>query len=143
MNFFHVHSNDHGVSMVVGAGSFKQAAQIVADHIAGGDPPGEGDLCCVEKLCSPEGGGKGVYAAMAGDEKWFQIKPHNVTKPDRADKRKIEYFKNAGSRCPFCGSKEIDADSPECDGEITEIVTCGDCDRTWTDIYRLVEVILG
>ena len=143
MDFFHVHSHDHGISMMVGAKSYKQAAQIVADFIANGDPPGEGDLCCVEKLCAPEGHGVGHYTAMVGQEKWFSIRRHgNVFAITGTDRRKIKYFKDGGHHCPYCNSKEIDAESPECDGEISEVVICGDCGRTWTDIYRLQEVIL-
>ena len=56
MDMYHIHTHDHGISMVVGAKSYRHAARIVAEVIAESDPPGEGGVCCVDKLCGPDGG---------------------------------------------------------------------------------------
>jgi len=76
--FHHVHTLDHCISMMVGASSYRHAAQIVAEVIAENDPPGTGGVCCVEKLCAPENGGTGYYGAMAGRDQWFDIRPNQV-----------------------------------------------------------------
>jgi hypothetical protein len=71
-------NDDERVSMVVGANSYRHAALIVAEVIAENDPPGTGFVGCVEKLCSPQGGGTGYYAAMAGDFRRYDIRPNKI-----------------------------------------------------------------
>lgn len=40
------------------------------------------------------------------------------------------------SRCPFCGSAELEREDRECDGkEYWEAYTCRDCEREFTEVY--------
>jgi hypothetical protein len=42
------------------------------------------------------------------------------------------------SHCPFCGSENLEATTPDLDGlEATSIVTCSDCEAEWRETYRL------
>ena len=77
-DLYQVHSKDHGICMVVGAVSYLQAARIVSEVIAEGTPPVTGGVCCVEKLCGPQQGGKGYYAAMAAQDRYYVIQHHKV-----------------------------------------------------------------
>jgi hypothetical protein len=65
--------------MLVGAHSYRQAALIVADIIAEHDPPGTGFVAYIDKLCAPEGGGTGYYAARAGEFRRYDIRTNKVT----------------------------------------------------------------
>lgn len=41
--------------------------------------------------------------------------------------------------CPYCESSNIEGDFVEIDGLMAvQTVRCRHCDRTWTDVYRLV-----
>jgi hypothetical protein len=80
-DLYFVHNEDNDderVSMVVGANSYRHAALIVAEVIAENDPPGTEFVGCVEKLCSPQRGGTGYYAAMAGDFRRYDIRPNKI-----------------------------------------------------------------
>ena len=77
-DLYFVHDAKHFVSMVVGANSFRHAALIVAEVIAENDPPGTGFVACIDKLCAPQGGGTGYYAAMAGDFRRYDIRPNKI-----------------------------------------------------------------
>ena len=71
-------NDDERVSMVVGANSYRHAALIVSEVIAGNDPPGTGFVACIDKLCVPQGSGTGYYAAMAGDFRRYDIRPNKI-----------------------------------------------------------------
>jgi transcription elongation factor Elf1 len=52
-----------------------------------------------------------------------------------------KYLKAKGMRCPFCNSKNLDADKLDADGpEATANVICNDCSEEWVDIYTLTGV---
>jgi len=56
---------------------------------------------------------------------------------------KREYLANHGTRCPFCKSKEIEADQGEWgEGYASQPVRClnPDCEETWNDVYTLTDV---
>jgi hypothetical protein len=57
------------------------------------------------------------------------------------EEQKQQYLKN-DSRCPFCGSKNIDAYGDwHTDTSIAwRAVSCEDCDQTWYDQYTLTGV---
>ena len=141
--FYHVHTFDHSISMMVGANSYRHAAQIVADFIAGGDPPGDGGLCWVTKLCAPDGGGTGHYTAMVEQDEWFNIRPNRVSKTTAQDRRVINYLEHEGNRCPFCGDSDIEAGGTTSYDHNAVEVSCHHCDKTWEDIYTLTNVDLG
>jgi len=45
------------------------------------------------------------------------------------------------SRCPYCSSTLIEAEPIDAEGDTAwSGVTCRKCGKTWTDIYRLVDV---
>jgi hypothetical protein len=48
-----------------------------------------------------------------------------------------------GTTCPHCGSFHLTGDSFDQEGdEVSQIVSCADCGRHWTDVYRLHSVVL-
>jgi hypothetical protein len=55
---------------------------------------------------------------------------------------KKKYLKAGGALCPFCGSSDITAEPVESDGgEAWCDVTCKECEETWKDVYKLVDII--
>lgn len=52
------------------------------------------------------------------------------------------YLDNNGIKCPFCDSDDIegtcgvDVDA----GVATQDIKCNECEKTWSDVYRLVDV---
>lgn len=53
---------------------------------------------------------------------------------------KQEYLRKP-STCPYCSSDNICSGSLDADGKIaTAEVECNQCYRSWTDIWRLVDV---
>jgi len=79
LHLYHVHTKDYGISEVVGAINPVGAAKIVAD-IVGGDNPGTGGVCIVEKLSPPDDkvGSAGAYLCFVQEGVYFDIKPNRV-----------------------------------------------------------------
>lgn len=51
-----------------------------------------------------------------------------------------EYVAAGGMKCPHCGSNNIEA-VRNLDMEGTtcyQDISCGDCERTWIDVYKLI-----
>lgn len=45
------------------------------------------------------------------------------------------------SKCPFCQSYQIEGSSVEISNDRAyQTVSCNDCDKRWTDIYKLSDV---
>ena len=57
-------------------------------------------------------------------------------------KKKIKaYVKSGGAVCPSCGADEITGDSWEADADFaTQEVSCGACNFSWKDLYKLVGI---
>ena len=56
------------------------------------------------------------------------------------EKRFKKYVVNGGVSCPFCGSEDLNTNPPEFDtGTMWQQAYCCQCDKKWTDTYRLVE----
>lgn len=56
--------------------------------------------------------------------------------------QKAKYLKNKGVICPYCGDSQIDSGKPEISeysDEIHCLAKCGNCKKTWTDIYQLTD----
>jgi transposase-like protein len=57
--------------------------------------------------------------------------------------KKKAYLDNGSIKCPYCESDQIEAvgmvDIEALVG--TQMVKCLDCDKRWTDVYRLVDVV--
>lgn len=55
--------------------------------------------------------------------------------------KKEEYLKNRGSKCPYCGSDQIEGESVDISsGSASQLVNCLECNSNWVDIYKLVDV---
>jgi len=55
--------------------------------------------------------------------------------------QKKNYLK-APSKCPYCQSDEITAQSFDADSEGgSQPVNCDECHASWVDVYQLVDVI--
>ena len=52
-----------------------------------------------------------------------------------------EYLEHRGLVCPFCGSWDIEGGSMDFEaGEITQRISCHECNERWTDVYKLAAV---
>lgn len=55
------------------------------------------------------------------------------------DPAQVYYLANQGVRCPFCHSNNIEAGTGEINaGDAFQKVVCNDCEKEWTDEYKLV-----
>ena len=55
-------------------------------------------------------------------------------------KQKKAYLEDS-SKCPYCKSTDISGESLEIEGNVVvQIVTCQECDNSWTDYYKLFNV---
>lgn len=53
-----------------------------------------------------------------------------------------EYLAEGGSKCLYCGSKDIEGGNTEMDGDSgTCQITCNDCGKEWYDCYTLTGVL--
>jgi transposase-like protein len=65
----------------------------------------------------------------------------NKTGVKLTEEQKAEYLMHGGTRCPYCKSTEVDADSPECDGTVGWAnVCCETCRSEWTDQWSLTGI---
>lgn len=57
-------------------------------------------------------------------------------------KQEKTYLENGGTKCPKCGSENIEGASWNADGGGTasQEVSCLDCDAEWFDVYNLVGI---
>lgn len=52
------------------------------------------------------------------------------------------YLENCGTKCPCCGSDQIEGGHVEVDeGGAWQHITCRDCDSSWNDVYKLVGIV--
>ena len=57
------------------------------------------------------------------------------------EEQKAKYVKGGGYSCPYCGSDDITAGAYDWDGSgVCQVVTCGKCDKEWTDVYTLTAI---
>lgn len=55
--------------------------------------------------------------------------------------QKKDYLKVSGNHCPYCRSHDICGDHVEVnDGGAWQEVVCMECERRWTDIYKLIDI---
>lgn len=58
--------------------------------------------------------------------------------PSQGPMSEAQYVAHRGCRCPYCGSKEVSADSVDADGDTAwDENTCGTCRSTWKSSYQL------
>lgn len=52
-----------------------------------------------------------------------------------------EAYLSSPSKCPYCDSEDIESGALDADGAVaTAEVECNNCHKSWTDVYRLVDV---
>ena len=57
------------------------------------------------------------------------------------DKQKKEYIESGYCKCPYCGGENIEGAMIEVDsGSAYQPVSCNDCNKSWEDVYELVNV---
>ena len=100
---------------------------LLRDHLESHNPNADG-LSCEEVLVTFEG------VEVVGDD---DENPHETEE----DKLRMKYLKYS-SRCPHCGSANIEAGSLDiCNGEeIYQPVGCLTCKKRWQDVYTLTDV---
>ena len=74
------------------------------------------------------------------------MKPRGTTKEQGGkrmltDKQKRGYIASQGVRCPYCESYDIDAGQMEFEGGVFQDVKCNSCGETWSDEYKLIDVL--
>lgn len=59
------------------------------------------------------------------------------------DGQKREYLSHGGARCPYCKSKDLEANgSPQIDGpDAWQEMYCLTCGSGWRDYYKLDDII--
>jgi hypothetical protein len=70
----------------------------------------------------------------------FMITGENKMSVTLEQERK--YIQRNGTRCPYCESRDIEADSARLDGsEVFSNVSCHCCGKGWTEIYKLIGIL--
>ncbi len=60
----------------------------------------------------------------------------------KRNKQRGNYLRSGGTHCPFCGGADIRANNPQTvDLDIHCEVDCENCGKTWTDVYKLADII--
>lgn len=84
-----------------------------------------------------EGGGE--YFPTVFDLRWMEFTPAPI--PDsvpRTPASQAMYIDEGGTRCPFCGSHNIEGQEVNIDaGTAWQDVHCNDCPEEWQDTYTL------
>lgn len=91
---------------------------------------------------APGYGGKPINALL---DEYTERSLHEVYDDDEDELRALrepmssaEYAERGGLNCPYCGSDNISGGSFDVyHGGVSQDVSCGECDRSWTDDYTL------
>ena len=61
-----------------------------------------------------------------------------LTKTALTEADKQQYVKEGGSRCPYCGSHDLEGGDLHSEGSyISQTIDCLSCESKWDDIYQL------
>jgi alkyl hydroperoxide reductase subunit AhpF len=104
----------------------------------------EGSFCELVNADSPQNAAQAALKKYKGGEviSVFAGSHRDLHGPVQLP-REDEYVAKGGVACPFCGAPDIESGPLEADGPVaTAAVECQKCHRTWTDVFRLVDVIL-
>jgi hypothetical protein len=72
---------------------------------------------------------------------WTDDKPAPAAPPEMTPTQARTYLLNRGTTCPFCDSPAIEGTELTVDeGVCTQGISCTECNREWTDLYRLIGV---
>lgn len=64
-----------------------------------------------------------------------------MTEEQLTKEAKQSYISSGGTICPFCESKELTGYAITIeDGQATQTIICESCNKSWTDIYKLVDI---
>jgi DNA-directed RNA polymerase subunit RPC12/RpoP len=56
--------------------------------------------------------------------------------------QKRRYLKKKGTVCPYCGSRTLQRGTFRYEEiDISQSVTCLDCNKSWENVYRLGEIV--
>ena len=56
---------------------------------------------------------------------------------------KNAYIEAGGGQCPFCGNETVEGGFVEIEhGQACQKMGCTDCEGSWHDVYRLVDLVL-
>jgi hypothetical protein len=104
----------------------------------------EGSFCELVNTNSPQDAAKKALREYRGGQVISVFAgPHRDLHGPAHLPREDEYVSKSGVACPFCGAPDIESGPLEADGpEATAEVECRKCHRTWTDVFRLANVIL-
>lgn len=65
----------------------------------------------------------------------------STASPELTSLARASHIQCGGNRCPNCCSSRIDGDRLERNGSaVTQTVECAECNGSWTDVFRLVDV---
>jgi hypothetical protein len=58
------------------------------------------------------------------------------------DKEMLQRYRATGT-CPFCGAANPEGDQVEFEenGMLSQRMSCPECEKTWHDVYRLVDIL--
>ena len=95
---------------------------------------------CIIRVVGLEAG-----SVLNVDPLWVEIQkdpPRSKSSKAIDEEIKKKYLDAGGVLCPYCGSEDITAEPMESDGnEAWCDVSCKNCEKTWKDIYHLVDII--
>ena len=58
------------------------------------------------------------------------------------EEQQRRYIAVKGTRCPYCGTKDVTVGDMQADGDTaTQSVTCDECGENWTDVYTLTDIV--
>jgi len=104
----------------------------------------EGSFCELVNANSPQDAAQAALKKYKGGEviSVFAGSHRDLHGPVQLP-REAGYVATGGVVCPFCDAVDIESGPLEADGPVaTANVECQKCQRTWTDVFRLVDVIL-
>lgn len=56
--------------------------------------------------------------------------------------QKRRYVESGYAHCPYCSSDDLTGSSVDVDGNVaTQGVSCAQCCKSWTDVFRLVNIV--
>ncbi len=99
---------------------------------------------------TPDLSSRGSEGRPSGKEPWRFWRGGNgsTSPPHRKERQKViltkeqkeRYLESGGTKCPVCGSENLEGGDHDGAGEMTWEVRGEDCDATWVDIFHLVHV---
>ena len=106
------------------------------------DDPRERPEACrrrAQRAAAPGPGGPAPEKRAAEERRTAM----SETKPALAPEMVRDYIAGHGTKCPFCGSSEIESGRLDCEGPCAWApVTCSVCGQQWQDVFSLADIDL-